>query len=269
MADVTAVVAVRNEEAYLANCLRHLVRNGVAFAIIDHDSSDATPSVYRRAEFAANLVDVVRLPFTGAFSLTAQLRAKMAVVERLQTDWVIHADADEEMDSYRAGETLAGALRRIGAAGWNAVDFDEFVFMPVDHDYVSDTQLPQPMRYYYFFSPHVPRLMRAWRRDAALSMVEQGGHILTGESLRLAPERLALRHYVVRSRPHAFDKYTRARLRPAGDRARLAPRSRRGAAWRSRFPPAISSGCRTRPRARSIESEPWKASLLATRLRRI
>ena len=38
--NVTAVLAIRNEEAYLANCLRDLISNGLDFVVIDNDSTE-------------------------------------------------------------------------------------------------------------------------------------------------------------------------------------------------------------------------------------
>lgn len=211
---VTAVLAIRNEEAYLANCLRHLVRNGIDFAIIDNGSTDASPAIYRRAEFSPYLRDVVQIPFGGTFSLREQLRAKAALIERIETDWVIHLDADEIMHSDRDGEDLSAALQRVSAGGANVVNFDEFVFLPVDRSYVPDATGGQPLEYYYFFSPRSPRLMRAWRKDAAFSMIEHGGHILEGEGIRIAPESLALRHYLFRDQEHALAKYARRSYAP-------------------------------------------------------
>ena len=205
---VTAVLAIRNEEAYLANCLRHLVRNGIDFVVIDNGSSDTSAEICRRSEFAANLVDIQNLPFAGAFSLSEQLRRKMEIIGELHTDWIVHLDADEVMHSYREGETLNEALSRLDAEGWNAANFDEFVFLPVEHNYVPEAPGHQPIPHYYFFQPFAPRLMRAWNKASGFSLVEHGGHLLTGSELRLAPEHLALRHYMVRSQEHAFTKYT-------------------------------------------------------------
>jgi glycosyltransferase involved in cell wall biosynthesis len=205
---VTAVLAIHNEEAYLANCLRHLGRNGIDFVIIDNGSTDASAEIYRRREFAANLVDVQDLPFTGVFSLSEQLQRKMEIVSELHTDWVVHLDADEVMHSYREGETLNEALSRLDAEGWNAVNFDEFVFLPIEHDYVPDVPGHQPISHYYFFQPFAPRLLRAWKKAGGFSLAEHGGHLLTGSGLRIAPEYLAMRHYMVRSQEHAFAKYT-------------------------------------------------------------
>jgi glycosyltransferase involved in cell wall biosynthesis len=204
---ITAILAIRNEEAYLANCLRHLVQNDVDFVIIDNGSSDSSSEIYRRLEFAANLIGVEEEPFHGTFSLADQLRRKLKVAEAVDADWIIHLDADEIMHSYRDGESLNEALCRLDSEGWTVVNFDEFVFLPIESSYVTDVGGYQPISHYYFFQPSSPRLMRAWRRAGAWSMVKSGGHVLTGDDVRLAPEHLALRHYIVRNREHAFTKY--------------------------------------------------------------
>ena len=43
---VTAVLAIRNEEAYLANCLRDLISNGLDFVVIDNDLTDSSAEIY-------------------------------------------------------------------------------------------------------------------------------------------------------------------------------------------------------------------------------
>jgi glycosyltransferase involved in cell wall biosynthesis len=205
--DVTAILAIRNEETYLANCLRHLVRNGVNFVVLDNESYDSSAAIYSRHEFSANLVEVRTIPYRGQFSLSEQLRVKTQVAESTDADWFIHLDADEIMHSYREGETLNETLHRLDAEGWNVANFDEFVFLPIDADYTPDAPRHQPMSLYYFFEPHAPRLMRAWRKGTALLNERAGGHLLTGASIRMAPEHLALRHYIVRDQAHAFRKY--------------------------------------------------------------
>src|SRR5713226_761979 len=150
---VTAILAIRNEEVYLDNCLRHLVRNGLQFAIVDHGSTDASPLIYRRREFAANLVEVWESAFTGVFSLEDQLRQKLRMAEAIGGDWILHVDADEMMHSYRPDESLFDALRRLNADGWNAVNFDEFVFLPIERDYTPQADGFPNLEFYYFFEP--------------------------------------------------------------------------------------------------------------------
>lgn len=215
---IVAVLAVRNEEHYLANALRHLARNGVSFAVLDNGSEDKTAEIANRGEFKRHLLGFQSIAFCGEYDWSTLLNAKMALIERIEADWVIHCDADEIMHSYLEGETLAEAIKRIDAGGFNAIDFNEFVFLPVDRNYEPDIDGEQPILSYYFFQPSTPRLMRAWKKSARLSMARSGGHILEGD-VRLSPESMALRHYIFRDQQHAFDKYNSRRF-ASGDVAR-------------------------------------------------
>jgi glycosyltransferase involved in cell wall biosynthesis len=214
-----AIVAIRNEAAYIANCLRDMVRNGVDVAVIDNESTDGSRSIYLGAEFSDSLKAIRHLPFKGAFHLEQVLNAKQALIDELETDWVIHVDADEIMHSYREGETLRAAIERMDSAGYNAIDFNEFVFLPVDFPYVPNVQSCQPLLHYYFLDPQWKkspnRKMRAWRKDSRLT-IAGGGHRLEGGALSLAPEQLAIRHYIFRSQGHAFAKYA-TRIFPADE----------------------------------------------------
>lgn len=208
-----AILAVRNERPYLGNCLRHLIDNELDYVIIDNDSSDGTTELLRQAPFAQHLVDYRHCPWTGMFDWSSLLAMREAAADAVACDWVVFVSADEVMHSYVAGETLAGGIARVAAAGYDVIDFNEFVFLPVDRDYVVDSAGPQPMRYYYFFEPSRPRLMRARRRMLAASHQGSGGHLLEG-TFRLAPETFALRHYLFRDQPHALRKYAERRFRP-------------------------------------------------------
>jgi glycosyltransferase involved in cell wall biosynthesis len=257
---ITAILAIRNEELYLANCLSHLVRHGLDFVIIDNGSSDGSAEIYRRREFARNLVDVQQLTFAGVFSLSEQLKRKMEVISALDTDWVVHLDVDEVMHSNVEGETLSLKLRRLDAEGWNAVNFDEFVFLPIENEYLPELSGYQPILHYYFYQPFSPRLVRAWRKASGFSLLDHGGHLLTGPDLRLAPEHLVLRHYIVRSQEHAFRKYAE-REYSAEDLARGWHRKRINQTRESfRFPPADSLRRISSPGdCRMDRSHPWKA----------
>lgn len=259
---IVAVLAVRNEAAYLGNALRYLMRNGINFVVIDNDSEDETAAVARRQEFSGSLIDFVRVPFAGAYDWTRLLHAKMAIIGNLNADWVIHHDADEIMHSYREGETLAEAIARIDAGNHNVIDLNEFVFLPVDHSYRPD--LEQRMRYYYFFEPHPRRLMRAWKPACGLNMLESGGHILNGADIRIAPEQFALRHYIFRDQKHALTKYS-DRIFAAGDRAKGWHGNRIGnPTHKFQFPPRsllqrlTHQGSRRFDRSRPVAAHYWQ-----------
>jgi len=205
---ITAILAIRNEEAYLANCLRHLVKNNIDFFIIDNESKDSSPEIYQRSEFSQNLVDVQIYPYRNSYPWVGLLQKKMEVAKSLHTDWIIHLDADEIMHSYNEGESLSEAIYRLDSYGWNVINFEEFVFLPIEENYLTDIKEYQPIKHYYFFAPTSPRCMRAWRKSNDLSMVDSGGHILKGENICLSPEHLVQRHYIVRNQEHAFTKYS-------------------------------------------------------------
>lgn len=256
---VMAFLAIRNEELYLLNCLRHLVKNDIYFTIIDNQSCDASSEIYRRREFAGHLAGVGELPYHGAFSLTDQLQRKMTMIREAEADWVIHLDADEIMHSYRSGESLHDAVARVDKDGWNVIDFDEFVFLPIDQCYLPEALGEQPMRLYYFHQPFAPRLMRAWRKTSELSLTS-GGHLLEGRDIRIAPERFALRHYMFRDQQHAFDKYAMRRF-AAEDIARGWHVRRIGQPVEAfRFPGAERLRTLSGPEDRNLDrSDPWRA----------
>jgi glycosyltransferase involved in cell wall biosynthesis len=202
-----ATLAVRNEQDRIRNCLRHLVRNEIDFAIVDNGSTDATRSIVESAEFKHNLRDIHDVRFEGAFDHERMLIEQEVLIKEHECDWVIHLGADEIMHSYRPNETLRDAIAKIDADGWNAINFDEFVFLPVDTPYVPDHDGWQPLRYYYVRGYATPFLVRARKRNLNVSMIKYAGHFLDGEAVALSPERLALRHYIVRDQRHAFEKY--------------------------------------------------------------
>jgi hypothetical protein len=150
----------------------------------------------------------MRLPSDEVYRWTSLLEWKMQWAGEIAADWFIHHDSDEIMHSYRPGETLASAISRVAQTGANVINLDEFVFLPVDHDYVPDCAGPQPLKHYYFFEPHPLRLNRIWRSGLGFSMVDSGGHRIGGEKILVAKESLALRHYIVRDQSHASSKYS-------------------------------------------------------------
>ena len=99
--------------------------------MIDNDSSDETVAVCRQY-LGKGVLFMERVAWTGFFDLSAQLEAKREVAARLDHDWLIHVDADEWLQSPNEGETLLDGIKRVSAQGYNAINFDEFVFLPVD-----------------------------------------------------------------------------------------------------------------------------------------
>lgn len=201
-----AIICARNEEIHIGRCLRDLISQGIDVILIDHDSVDAT--VERAKPFLQRgLLSIERLQWTGEFSLTKQLEAKRRIMAQAPHDWVIHVDTDEWLVSPQDGQTLLEGIRTADAAGANAINFEEFVFVPSVGEHFYYEWYSSIMVGYYFFAPSHPRLMRAWRRDAGFDNVAFGGHGLDGEGIRRYPRDFILRHYIVLSLPHAQSKY--------------------------------------------------------------
>ena len=203
-----AVVACRNEANLLKEHLPVWISEGLEIVVIDHSSTDDTRSV-AEAHLGAGVLAVKRMPWLGHFSLDQQLATKAEVIETLDHDWVIHIDADEWLHSTRKGETLQEALSRLAAAGANAVNFEEFVFLPIGPN--------QSAEHYYFFAPTPLRLIRAWDRRCGFSNQGQGGHKLSSDNktpLLVAEESLVLRHHIVRNQRQARHKYLQRAFNP-------------------------------------------------------
>jgi glycosyltransferase involved in cell wall biosynthesis len=210
---IVAVLAVRNEQDYLVNSLRHLKANGIFYAVLDNGSTDSSRAIIERDEFRSHLVTIGDIPFEGVFDLARQLDEKMKLISQIDADWVVHLDADEILQSCRDSESLHEAIARADTAGFNAIDCNEFVFLPVLSSYESDIHGLQRILTYYFFEPLSPRLMRAWKKSTKVKIVG-GGHQLVGDGIRLSPEKMAMRHYIFRDQDHAFVKYIGRRFSP-------------------------------------------------------
>jgi glycosyltransferase involved in cell wall biosynthesis len=209
-----AVLCVRNEEVHIERAIGDFVSQGIDVAIIDHGSTDATAQICRD-HLGRGVVTVQRLAWHGDFDLTAQLSAKRDVISRLDHDWVVHADADEWLHSPRPGESLLAGVERTAAAGYDAVNFEEFVFLPAPDAGDIRRDYARRSLHYYFFAPQPVRLMRAWSRRRQVSNLTSGGHLLEG-AVALSPEAFVLRHYIVLSQDHALAKYS-ARTFAPGD----------------------------------------------------
>lgn len=208
---VLAVLAVRNEMRYLARCLDHFESQGCEVAVIDHASSDGSRELVA-ARLGGSVVRLDDQPWTGSFALVDQLRWKERVIDEERADWYVHLDADEIKHAPARWTNLHDAFADVGEAGWNAIDFDEFVFVPTQEDpdfegcdFVAD------MRWYYHYEPDTPDRSRvnAWRRIEGVrpDLVAFGGHHVMFPGIRVFPQPFVLRHYPVLSVRHAAEKY--------------------------------------------------------------
>jgi hypothetical protein len=92
--------------------------------------------------------------------------------------------------------------------------------------------------------------MRAWKKTAGLSMADAGGHILSGPEIRLAPETMALRHYIFCDQHHAFNEYAERPICARRSCAQLAQQSDQSTHRELSFP---FLGSASRARKRRVE----------------
>ena len=213
MLSICAVIAARNEASYLRILLPVLAEQGIEAAILDHGSTDGSRDLY--SAFMGNPITQVRpLDYQGSFSLAQQLEAKRSLTRELRHDWVIHQDADEIFEHVETG-SMRDVIEEAAAAGFNAVNFDEFVFLPAPGDDYTGRDFYRGMDRYYFFEPQKSHQHRAWNRLGGFDNVASGGHRLQGQGLKLFPRSHIKRHYMVLSEQHAREKYLRRVFAPA------------------------------------------------------
>jgi len=203
---ICAILTVRNEAHYLSQLLPRLAAQCIEVAVIDHASSDGTWELLQRYR-GSPVISVATLPYLGFFSLRQQLESKRRVIEGLSHDWLVHCDADEILEHREPGKRLRDAIEEANQFECNAINFEEFTFIPepnrdyAEHDYVAE------MRRYYFFQIRKNWMHRAWKREAKLDNVAGAGHVLRGDGLRLSPYTHVMRHYIGLSQEHIWRKY--------------------------------------------------------------
>lgn len=197
-----AVIMVRNGVEYAEKCFTHLIENGIEIAVIDQSSDDGTYEICQTF-FDDGLFLLKRVKYPGYCAWEDILKEKYRLIDEIQADWVIHNDIDECLENPLSKLSLKESIESEDEQGYTALNFNEFVFLPYDES-ISFFESP----YYYFFEPFAPRLMRAWKKDANLSGLKSGGHLLEGD-INLSPTNYNLRHYVFTSQQHAFEKYSK------------------------------------------------------------
>jgi glycosyltransferase involved in cell wall biosynthesis len=205
---ITAIICARNELPYLRCVLPYLAGEYIDVALIDNGSTDGTSEAVISGIFP-NVVRFESLPYTGNFDLSRQLEIKSTLAKSLSCDWLIHQDADEILHAPSGWGGLRQHIENADSGGFNVLNFNELVMLPADP--ARDDILHNNFNY-YFFEPRPLRLMRAWKRAANLENETNAGHILQGEDVYVYPQRMIMKHFIVRSQEHAYGKYLHRRF---------------------------------------------------------
>ncbi len=202
-------MTVRNEELYLPRVLEHLYNQGIEVCLIDNGSTDSSLEIAREY-LGKRITRIEQLPYTGVFEWREVLRHKERLAKEIDADWYIHHDADEIREAPSPTyTTLYEGIYNVDRMGYNAIDFDEFVFTPTtDEEHFEGTDYVNEMRYYYFFQPGPLRRVNAWKNlRRRIDLKNWGGHQILFRGRKIYPEKFILRHYIILSRAHAIKKY--------------------------------------------------------------
>jgi glycosyltransferase involved in cell wall biosynthesis len=213
---VLALMTVRNEELVLERALAHLETQGVEVCLIDNGSSDRTVDIARAFRDRC-VVRLEHLAFQGRFELARVLQNEERLAREIEADWYLHHDADEIREAPVGMGTLAEAFARVAAEGYNAIDFDEFVFVPTSLDQrFEGRDFVAEMSDYYYFCPAPLRRVNAWRRRrwGKVDLTTSGGHSVRFRRRTVYPQPFILRHYMALSMEYARRKFGERRFDP-------------------------------------------------------
>jgi glycosyltransferase involved in cell wall biosynthesis len=224
---VVALLATYNEERFIDACVENLVAQGVDVYVIDNESTDRTLELAKE-RVGRGIVGIESFPRDGVYRWRAILERKEQLADELDADWFMHLDCDEMRLPPRPGTTLAEAFSELDAMGYNAVNFNEFTFIPTqeapDHDH---RRFQETMRWYYPYKTDIHHGLKAWQKPPRRSSTRglpfvsgrpntarlawSGGHRIRFRGLRPYPHPFRMRHYLFLSIPHAIEKYVERR----------------------------------------------------------
>jgi len=210
---IVALLTLRNEALYLQHCLEHLVAQGVEVLVVDNGSTDESAAI-ARGFLGRGVIGLEHYPYPGYYDWHGILNHKMKLAAGIEADWLMHCDADEIRQAPSPFATLKEGVEEADRQGFNAINFDEFVFLPTSiEERHEGTDYPRRMRRYYYFAPGPLRRVNLWKKTGqAVDIVSSGGHSADFDDRRVFPEPFVLRHYIALSHQHAVDKYTRHRV---------------------------------------------------------
>ncbi len=205
---VVALLPIRDNEFYLERCITHLVSQGIEICIIDNDSSDRCPEI-SASYLGRGVVGIKKYPHPGYYDWRGILRYEEKLSYEIDADWFMHHDVDEIREAPRQYANLKEAIYDVDRKGFNAINFNEFVFVPTDErksfehrDYVKE------MKYYYFFQPRPYHRTNTWKKTNPVDLADSGGHTISFEGRKVFDQNFILRHYLALSKNHLISKYT-------------------------------------------------------------
>jgi glycosyltransferase involved in cell wall biosynthesis len=205
---VVGILAAYNEEPVIRACMEHHIAQGIELYLIDNGSTDRTVAIAQNF-LGQGLIGIETIPRKGTFDLSRLLLRKQELAQLLEADWFIHLDADEMRLPPDQSQTLAETIKEVDKAGYNAINFLEFTFVPTveapDH---AHADFPKTMRWYYPFLPRSLHRVNGWKKQPQpVDLVTKAGHWVAFPKQFIYPIPFRMRHYQFLSIEHAIQKY--------------------------------------------------------------
>lgn len=203
-----AVLMGYNESRHVRSLLSFYAEAGLDVIYLDDGSSDETVDLVMD-HLGGPVVAVYASERSDDFSMVRVLEAKEAVMRQLPHRWAMHSDMDEYRLGVGGGSLMEASMvaERMGA---NALNFQEYTFIPVaedpDHDH---ERYRATMRWYYPFSPRPRHRMNAFIPSELpdFDLVSEAGHRVRSAYLQPYPVDLVMEHYPFLSLDHFIESY--------------------------------------------------------------
>lgn len=213
---VAGLIHVFNEQDILPEVVRHLKANGVDVHIFDNWSTDGSFELAKSLKKEGLCVNVQRFPdkLSTDYEWYRQLMYTAEYAASLDSQWIMHHDADELRYSPWPSTTLAEAFAHVDALGYNAVDFTvvDFRFLRT----MPEVSPPYENALNWFEFGRRPGhflQVKAWKNYRfKVDLASSGGHEAKFNERRIFPLKFLMKHYPLRSRSQAEKKVYRDRL---------------------------------------------------------
>jgi hypothetical protein len=205
---LTALLAIRNEELFIEKCLKNLIYNGFEVILIDNESEDDSVEIAKKY-LGQGLKEIITYRYKGFYDWEGILKFKEELAYKLDSDWFLHCDADEIHHSFDPTKKIIEVLPEIDKAGYNAVNFNEYVFVPTspEEDFTKK-DYEKNMRYYYLFKPSNTHRVKLWKKqNQKVDISSSGGHKVKFENRNIYYKDFILKHYIFLSLEQIQSKY--------------------------------------------------------------
>ena len=198
-----AIVPCYNEIDIIETTISKLLRQGVDVYCIDNHSTDGTweliqgkfGSLIQTEQFPSDPVDY--------YAWSDILERMDAIASASPHDWILHVDADEQLESSISDLGLLDMIAMANSAGFDVLDSTLIDFRPI-----AENPIERPSMFQFATRPGALKLQRGWKnRRTRVGLADTGGHALTVPK-RIFPLNLILRHYPLRSKEQALRKLT-------------------------------------------------------------